>query len=134
MERNRQPSLEILGRLAGNLRRLRNARGYTQERLGKLCGLTKNYIGNVEQEPVNISLANLEALAKGLNCREADLLTEGNEPSSPRIWAPRLLPASMIPTTRKRWRTSPLMPLSLWRTMRTEASCGKSPDTRNRQF
>ena len=64
----------MLGRLAVNLRRLRKARGYTQERLGKLCGLTKNYISNIEQATVNVTLANLEALAKGLNCQAADLL------------------------------------------------------------
>ena len=84
MKRNRQPSPEMLGRLAVNLRRLRRERGYTQERLGKLSGLAKNYISNVEQSTVNVTLANLEALAKGLNCREADLLTEGNEPPRPR--------------------------------------------------
>jgi transcriptional regulator with XRE-family HTH domain len=72
----RKPSSEIRWRLAANLRRLRKARGYTQERLGKLCGLTKNYISNVEQATVNVTLANLEALAKGLNCRESDLLRE----------------------------------------------------------
>jgi transcriptional regulator with XRE-family HTH domain len=60
--------------LASNLKRLRKARGYTQERLGQRCGLTKSYISNVEQETVNISLANLEALALGLECWEADLL------------------------------------------------------------
>jgi len=80
VKRNRQPSPEMLGRLAVNLRRLRRERGHTQERLGKLCGLAKNYISNIEQSTVNVTLANLEALAKGLNCREADLLTEGNEP------------------------------------------------------
>ena len=80
MKRNRQPSPEMLGRLAVNLKRLRRKRGYTKERLGKLCGLPKNYISNIEQSTVNITLANLEALAKGLNCREADLLAEGNGP------------------------------------------------------
>ena len=80
MKRNRQPSPEMLGRLAVNLRRLRRERGYTQERLGKLSGLAKNYISNVEQSTVNVTLANLEALAKGLNCREADLFMEGDEP------------------------------------------------------
>lgn len=80
MKRNRQPSPEMLGRLAVNLRRLRRERGYTQERLGKLSGLPKNYISNIEQSTVNVTLANLEALARGLNCGEADLLTEGNEP------------------------------------------------------
>jgi len=47
VKRNRQPSPEMLGRLAVNLRRLRRERGYTQERLGKLCGLAKNYISNI---------------------------------------------------------------------------------------
>jgi len=42
--------------------------------------LRRNYISNIEQSTVNVSLANLEALAKGLNCREADLLMRGNEP------------------------------------------------------
>jgi len=74
MKRNRQPTPEIRLRLAGNLRRIRKQRGYTQERLGKLCGLSKNYISNIEQKTVNVSLANLEALAIGLNCLEADLV------------------------------------------------------------
>jgi transcriptional regulator with XRE-family HTH domain len=71
---NRKPSLEIRRRLAKNLRRYRHNRGYTQERLGKLCGLPKSYVSNVEQATVNISLANLEALAIGLNCGEDELL------------------------------------------------------------
>jgi transcriptional regulator with XRE-family HTH domain len=60
--------------LALTLKRLREARGYTQRVLGKLCGLSKTYISNCEQEIVNISLANLEALAAGLDCAEEDLL------------------------------------------------------------
>jgi DNA-binding XRE family transcriptional regulator len=71
---NRKASPEIGWRLATNLRRLRKARGYTQERLGKLCGFSKTYISNVEQGTVNICLANLEALANGLDCFEGDLL------------------------------------------------------------
>jgi transcriptional regulator with XRE-family HTH domain len=71
---NRKASAEILWRLSENLKRLRKARGYTQERLGKRCGLTKNYISNVERGTVNISLANLEAIAIGLNCTAEDLL------------------------------------------------------------
>jgi transcriptional regulator with XRE-family HTH domain len=70
----RKPSSEVLNRLAHNVRNLRKARGYTQERLGKLCRLEKNYISNVEQSTVNITLANLEAIARGLGCAEADLL------------------------------------------------------------
>jgi len=39
-----------------------------------MCGLTKSYVGNVEQATVNITLANLEALAIGLHCGEDELL------------------------------------------------------------
>jgi hypothetical protein len=46
----------------------------TQEGLAKVCGLHRNYVGNVEQATVNISLANLEALATGLRCGEEELL------------------------------------------------------------
>jgi len=71
---NRRPSSEILYRLADNARNLRKARGYTQQKLANLCQLSKSYISNVEQATVNISLANLEAIATGLGCAEEDLL------------------------------------------------------------
>jgi transcriptional regulator with XRE-family HTH domain len=60
--------------LADNLKRLRRLRGYTQNRLAVRCGLHKNYVSNVEQATVNITLANLEALACGLECGEEELL------------------------------------------------------------
>lgn len=72
--RNRKASAEILGRLSANVKRFREARGYTQEQLAKICGFNTNYVSNVEQATVNITLANLEALAKGLGCTEAELL------------------------------------------------------------
>jgi len=71
---NRKASPEMLRRLSVNLKRLRRERGYTQERLAKLCGFTKNYISNIEQATVNISLSNLEALTIGLNCGFDELL------------------------------------------------------------
>jgi transcriptional regulator with XRE-family HTH domain len=77
---NRKPSREIRYRLGDNLKRLRKARGYTQEALGSVCGFHKNYISNVEQGAVNISLANLEGLATGLGCFESDLLSRWVQP------------------------------------------------------
>lgn len=71
---SRTPSPEILHRLSSNLKRLRKIRIYTQKRLEKMSGLSRNYISNVERETVNITLANLEALANGLGCTESDLL------------------------------------------------------------
>ena len=44
---------------------MRYARGYTQEKLAELCQLHRSYISDIEQATVNITLANLEALARG---------------------------------------------------------------------
>ena len=71
---NRKASQEIRWRLSENLRRLRKAQGYTQRELASLCGFSKTYISNVEQGTVNITLANLEAICRGLDCFEEDLL------------------------------------------------------------
>lgn len=73
-KQKRKASLEIRWRLSINLKRLRESRGYTQQELANLCRLTKNYISDVEQGTVNITLANLEALARGLGCTEEELL------------------------------------------------------------
>ena len=70
---NRKASSEIRWQLARNLRRLRKARGYTQLALARRSGLAHRYISNIEQELKNISLANLEALSRGLECSVADL-------------------------------------------------------------
>jgi transcriptional regulator with XRE-family HTH domain len=71
---NRKASQRIRYRLADNVVRLRHARGFTQRELAEQCGMSPSYIGDVEQGTVNITLANLEALAAGLNCGGADLL------------------------------------------------------------
>jgi transcriptional regulator with XRE-family HTH domain len=71
---NRKPSSELRMRVSTNLRALRQARGYTQRELGKLCGFTHSFVSNIEQGRQNISLATLEAFSQGLGCTEADLL------------------------------------------------------------
>ena len=75
----RKPSSEIRRRLSANLKRIRAARGYTQEDLAVLSRMHKNYISNIEQTAVNPTLASLEALATGLGCTEAELLTAQRE-------------------------------------------------------
>ncbi len=71
---NRKASQPIRHRLADNVTRLRRARGFTQRELAAQYGTCTTYVGNIEQGTVNITLANLEALATGLNCTEAELL------------------------------------------------------------
>ena len=71
---NRKASQWIRFRLASNVGKLRQSRGYTQEELAAHCCMHKSYIGNVEQGTINITLASLEALATGLGCTEWELL------------------------------------------------------------
>jgi transcriptional regulator with XRE-family HTH domain len=82
MGNKRKASSEILWILATNLKRLRDARGYTQQELARRCEFPKSYIGDIEQETVNITLANLEALANGLGCLPEDLLRPPSARSS----------------------------------------------------
>jgi len=70
----RKASPELLNRLGGNVRKLRKVRGYTQAQLGKLCGVKKTYISNIERAKINPTLASLENLAAGLNCTAAALV------------------------------------------------------------
>ncbi len=83
MSENRRPSAEIQWRLASNVKRLRIALNYTQHELAIRCKFQPGYIGDIEREAVNITLANLEALAKGLNCLEIDLLMPIRVPPVP---------------------------------------------------
>jgi transcriptional regulator with XRE-family HTH domain len=72
-KKNRKASSESLWLLATNLKRLREARGYSQLELARRTGLPNGYISKVEQELKNVTLANLEALANGLGCSLEDL-------------------------------------------------------------
>lgn len=59
---------------AARVREERQARGWTQEDLGERADLSWNYIGQVERGGRNISVDNMDAIARGLGLRLADLL------------------------------------------------------------
>ena len=67
---HRHPSLKALGR---NLRRQREKRGFTQEKLGELAELDPTYISGIERGIRNPSLLSLLRIAKGLGVPVADL-------------------------------------------------------------
>jgi ribosome-binding protein aMBF1 (putative translation factor) len=71
---NRPASAEILRCLAANTRRLREARGYSRNKLAERCGFAKGYIRDIEWALVDITLHNLEVLADSLRCTMADLV------------------------------------------------------------
>jgi len=60
--------------LAGNIRRLRLARGLTQEGLAEAAGLHRNYVGGVERGERNVAIDNIESIARGLGVSVAELV------------------------------------------------------------
>jgi transcriptional regulator with XRE-family HTH domain len=61
-------------RFGANLRRLRQARRLTQERLADRAGLDPKYLGSVERGQENISLDRIERLARALGVDAVELL------------------------------------------------------------
>ncbi|MGS1073543.1 helix-turn-helix domain-containing protein [Burkholderia glumae] len=53
-------------RLAENVRRMRMAKKWSQERLSEDCGFHRTYISQVERSVTNITLDNLQRIAEAL--------------------------------------------------------------------
>lgn len=60
--------------LAANMRRLRAARGLSQEALAHECGLNRTYLSGVERSERNVSIDNIARIAKGLGVEPWKLL------------------------------------------------------------
>lgn len=68
---------EALAREFGILiRRLRLERGYSQERFGEVCRIDRTYVGMIERGEVNVTLAMVVKLARGLGISLVDLFVE----------------------------------------------------------
>lgn len=73
MAKARKPG-GLQGVIAENVRRLRKARGVSQEALAETCGYHRTYVGMIERGERNISIATLEALAGALGVEPHRLL------------------------------------------------------------
>jgi ribosome-binding protein aMBF1 (putative translation factor) len=62
--------------LATNMRRLRAARGLSQEALAHDCGINRTYLSSVERSERNVSIDNIARIAKGLQIEPWRLLKD----------------------------------------------------------
>jgi transcriptional regulator with XRE-family HTH domain len=67
---------EKLGRA---VRRLRTDAGFSQESFADACELHRTYIGSVERGEINISLDNLERIARTLKVQVSKLFAEAEQ-------------------------------------------------------
>ncbi len=71
--RKQKPLRQIM---AENLRFLRLAAHISQEELAELCDLHRTYISDIERCNRNVSIDNIEKIAKALHITASDLLKE----------------------------------------------------------
>ncbi len=73
--RNQQSARQTF---AENLRRLRKNADLSQEAFADLCGLHRTYIGAIERSEKNISIDNMEIIARALGRPLSALVTSGD--------------------------------------------------------
>ena len=61
--------------LARNMRLLRDDRGWSQEFLAEKAGLHRTYIGAIEREERNVSVDNLDRIARAFRISTATLIS-----------------------------------------------------------
>jgi transcriptional regulator with XRE-family HTH domain len=65
---------QILIQFGKRVREEREKRGYSQERLGQLAKVHRTYIGMIERAEKNITLTNMEKIARALGKRVNELV------------------------------------------------------------
>jgi transcriptional regulator with XRE-family HTH domain len=65
---------EILLKFGDRVRELRKAKGLSQEAFASICGLDRTYISGIERGVRNISLLNIQLIAKALDISLANLM------------------------------------------------------------
>jgi len=71
--------MDVTQVFANNIKRIRLAKGISQEALADLAGLHRTYVGAVERGERNITLLNANRIAEALGARLSDCLKERNE-------------------------------------------------------
>lgn len=66
----------VLRVLGDRVKRLRLAKGWSQESLAEVCGMRREYIADVERGVRNITIMSLRRIGKGLGVGAALLLRD----------------------------------------------------------
>ena len=69
-------AMDIQEQIALNHRRIRVARGVSQDDLALTAGVERSYVGHLERGVKNPTVKTLEKLAIALNCKVADFFAE----------------------------------------------------------
>ncbi len=69
--------VDIRKRFGDRVRELRSAQGYSQESFAAECDLHRAYVGGIETGRRNVSLVNIEKIAKALGVPIRDLFPQG---------------------------------------------------------
>ncbi|MBI2798552.1 helix-turn-helix transcriptional regulator [Candidatus Saccharibacteria bacterium] len=64
---------EVAAQFGQRLRKIRESKGISQEKLANESGLDRTYVSGIERGRRNPSLINISKLAKGLNVKITDL-------------------------------------------------------------
>ena len=67
---------EILIKFGNKVRKERNKLGLSQEELAAKAGVHRTYIGMIERAEKNITLENIEKVAKALNLKLSDFFSD----------------------------------------------------------
>jgi transcriptional regulator with XRE-family HTH domain len=68
-------SEDVQARFGKRLRALRKKHGWTQEALSYKLGLDRTYLSDIENGRMNVSIVNLEIIAKGFDISLSKLLS-----------------------------------------------------------
>lgn len=69
----------LQAKLGKTIQHLRRDKGYSQEAFAAHVGVHRTYMGAVERGEKNVSLQNIERIAKALGIRTSDLLREAED-------------------------------------------------------
>ncbi len=68
--------MDIKEKVGQRIRELRTKRNLSQERFAQICELDRTYIASVEKGKRNISIVNLEKVARALNISVGELMKD----------------------------------------------------------